>query len=130
MTGGKRATATICLVCAASLCGAQTSAPEATVRWHYIEQGSPTVTFALNPANPTTTNVISFVAPTDGKIYLNDCLAAFANGNRASMTAAPTAVTWRRGFNDPLLNGLGAQAATNNPDVRSAKSSLAAASAR
>ena len=53
--------------------------------------------------------------------------AAFANGNRASMTPAPTAVTWPRGFNDPLLKGLGAQAATNNPDVRSAKSSLAAA---
>ena len=55
--------------------------------------------------------------------------AAFASGNRANMTPAPTAVTWWRGFNDPLLNSLGAQAATNNPDVRSAKSSLAAASA-
>ena len=55
--------------------------------------------------------------------------AAFASGNRANMTPAPTAVTWWRGFNDPLLNSLGAQAAINNPDVRSAKSSLAAASA-
>lgn len=103
MTGGKRATATICLVCAAGLCGAQTSAPEATVRWHYIGQGSPTVTFALNPANPTTTNVISFVAPTDGKIYLNDCLASFANGNPA-LTVDSTNQTITVSFSAPVTN--------------------------
>jgi hypothetical protein len=103
MTGGKRATATICLVCLAGLCGAQTSAPEATVRWHYIGQGSPTVTFALNPANPTTTNVIGFVAPTDGKIYLNDCMASVANGNPA-LTVDSTNQTITVSFSAPVTN--------------------------
>ena len=103
MTAVQRATATICLVCAAGLCGAQTSAPEATVRWHYIGQGSPTVTFTLNPANPTTTNVISFVAPTDGKLYINDCFASVTNGNPA-LTVDSTNQTITVSFSAPLTN--------------------------
>jgi len=34
------------------------------------------------------------------------------------MAPAPAAVTWWRGFNDPLLDGLVDQAVTNNPDLR------------
>ena len=44
--------------------------------------------------------------------------AAFANGSQTNMAPAPTAVTWWRGFNDPMLNGLVDQAVTNNPDLR------------
>jgi hypothetical protein len=61
------------------------------------------VTFALNPANPTTTNVISFVAPTDGKIYLNDCMASVANGNPA-LTVDSTNQTITVSFSAPVTN--------------------------
>jgi len=44
--------------------------------------------------------------------------AAFANGNQTNLAAAPAAVTWWRGFDDPRLNRLVDQAATNNPDLR------------
>ena len=44
--------------------------------------------------------------------------AAFANGNQTNLAPAPAAVTWWRGFNDPLLNDLVDQAVTNNPDLR------------
>ena len=83
MTAGQRATTTVCLVCAAALGGGQSSAAEATVKWHSVFLDSPPPAFALNPANPTTTNVVSFVAPTDGKLYINDCYASIDNGNPA-----------------------------------------------
>ena len=59
--------------------------------------------FALNPANPTTTSVISFVAPTDGKIYINDCFASVDNGNPA-ITVDATNQTISVSFSAPLTN--------------------------
>jgi len=104
MTGSKRVTATICLACVAGLCGAQTSAPEATVRWHPIPMASPpTVAFTLNPANPTTTNVIHFVVPTDGQSYVNECYASVKNGNPAIAVNA-TNHTILVTFSPPLTN--------------------------
>jgi hypothetical protein len=104
MGSGNRATATICLACAAALCGGPSSAAEATVQWHPVSIDSPpTTAFALNPANPTTTNVISFVAPTDGQIYINGCYAALSNGNPAIAVAA-TNQTITVSFSAPLTN--------------------------
>jgi len=83
MTASRRAIATVGFFYAAAFYVGQASASEAIVQWHVVTNGSPTVAFALIPANPTTTNVISFVAPTDGKAYINYCLAAVVNGNPA-----------------------------------------------
>jgi hypothetical protein len=88
MASGNRATVTICLAYAAALCGGASSAAEATVQWHPVANDSPTTAFALIPANPTTTDVISFVAPTDGQIYVNDCYASLSNGTPAIAVAA------------------------------------------
>ncbi|MGO8926471.1 MAG: efflux transporter outer membrane subunit [Limisphaerales bacterium] len=70
------------------------------------------------------------LAAVSSAIFLNGCAvgpnfhppktevsAAFANGSQTNLTAAPTAVTWWQGFNDPRLNSLVAQAVTNNPDL-------------
>lgn len=103
MKASKRATARVCLGCAAALCGGPSSAADATVRWHNVANESPPATFALNPANPTTTNVISFVAPTDGKIYVNSCFAAIACGNPA-LTVDLTNRTITVSSSAPLTN--------------------------
>lgn len=52
----------------------------ATIRWHPIENGGPPRSIVLSPADPTITNVINFVAPTDGQIYANDCFASVSKG--------------------------------------------------
>ena len=57
----------------------------------------------MNPASPTTTNAIGFVAPTDGKIYGNSCLAAFACGN-PSITVDSTNRTITVSFSAPVTN--------------------------
>ena len=103
MTASKRATASVCLACAAAWCGGQASAAEATVQWHHVTNGFPPTVFALNPADPTTTNVISFVAPTDGKIYGNDCFAWASNGNPA-ITVDSTNQTITVSFSMPPTN--------------------------
>jgi hypothetical protein len=105
MTSGNRATATICLAFAAALCGGPANAAEATVRWHPIINASPPTAFALNPANPTTTNVISFVVPTDGQTYINDCYASHSNGSPAIAVAA-TNQTITVSFSAPLTNSV------------------------
>ena len=83
MTASNGATATVCLGCVAVLAGSLLTASGQSVRWHVITNGSPPVVFALDPAKPTTTNVISFVAPTDGNVYINYCWASVVNGNPA-----------------------------------------------
>jgi len=103
MTASKRAIATFCLGCAAVLIGGLLTASGASIQWHDIGQGSPPLTFALNPANPTTTNVISFVAPTDGQIYLNACYATLSNGNPAIAVELP-GQTIRVSFSPPPSN--------------------------
>ena len=93
------------LGCAAVLAEGPLNANGASIQWHYIGQGSPPLTFTLNPANLTTTNVISFVAPTDGKIYGNSCFASFANGNPA-ITVDSTNQTIMVSFSAPVTNVL------------------------
>ena len=77
-----RAIAVICLVCAtAVLGGRESSAAEATVGWHVLTNGAPQPPpFVLTPASPTITNLISFVASTDGETYVNECFASVAAG--------------------------------------------------
>jgi hypothetical protein len=101
MTASNRAT--VCLGCAAVLAGGLWTANGASVRWHIIANGSPPVAFALNPANPTTTNGITFVAPTDGKGGINDCFASVVNGNPA-ITVDVTNKTIKVSFSPPLTN--------------------------
>src|ERR1017187_7307893 len=103
MKASKRATAPVCLVCAAALCGNQSSAAEATVHWHGITNGSPPAAFALNPANPTTASLTSFVAPTDSKIYGNACLASVSCGNPA-LTVDSARQTITVSFSAPRTN--------------------------
>jgi len=105
MTGGDRATATICLALAIVLCGGPSGAAEATVQWHPIANASPPAAFMLNPANPTTTNVISFIVPTDGETYINDCYASLSNGSPAIAVGA-TNQTITVSFSAPLTNSV------------------------
>jgi hypothetical protein len=103
MNSGKPAIAVICLACGAALWGGPASAAEAAVRWHPLANDSPPTAIELNPAYPTTTNVISFVAPTDGQIYVNECFASVSNGSPAiavELTNHAVAVT----FSAPLTN--------------------------
>jgi len=103
MKASKRTTAMVCLGCAAALCGGQPSATDATVQWHSVTNDSPPPAFALNPANPTTTNATSFVASTDGKIYVNSCYASVFCGNPA-LTVDSTNQTITASFSAPLTN--------------------------
>jgi hypothetical protein len=100
-----KATATVCLICAAVFCGGQSSAAEASVRWHSVTNGFPLPPpfFALSPANPTTANVISFVASTDGKLYVNSCFASGLCGNPA-LTVDSTNQGITVSFSAPLTN--------------------------
>lgn len=56
---------------------------QTSVRWHVITltTNSQPVTFAVSPVNPTTTNTISFVAPTGSRSYINSCYASVAVGD-------------------------------------------------
>jgi hypothetical protein len=103
MNAGKRETARVCLGCAAALWGGQSSATDATVQWHGVTDDFPPPAFALNPANPTTTNATSFVAPTDGKIYVNFCFASASCGNPA-LTVDSTNQTITVSFSAPPTN--------------------------
>jgi hypothetical protein len=58
-----------------SIAAAQTS-----VEWHRITNGVP-VAFALAPPNRTTTNTVSFVAPTGSRSYINSCYASAELGD-------------------------------------------------
>ena len=86
---------------------------------------------ALPNAAASAGTLLLLLAGASATLFLNGCAvgpnfhppktevsAAFANGSQTNMAPAPTAVTWWRGFNDPLLNGLVDQAVTNNPDLR------------
>jgi len=95
----------VCLGCAAALSAGQSSATDATVQWHGLRLGSPPPAFALNQTNLTTTNTISFVAPTDGKIYANACFASVACGTPA-ITVDTTNQTITVSFSAPLSNSV------------------------
>jgi hypothetical protein len=72
-------------LCAALFCVDFSTAPAATVQWYVI--GDPPhqlplpSSFVTTPSAPTTSDTISFVAPTDGKVYLNSIAAAVSCGN-------------------------------------------------
>jgi hypothetical protein len=55
--------------------GSSIAQAQTSVEWHRVTNSQP-VAFALSPANPTTTNTISFVAPAGGRSYINDCFAS------------------------------------------------------
>jgi len=71
--------------CVAILCSLFCSASAATVEWHYLgtpsEDQAPPNSLVITPAAPNSTNNISFVAPIDGKKYLNSIAAGDACGN-------------------------------------------------
>lgn len=98
-----RAAATLCLVLAYRLCVGQDSTAEADVHWHRVTFDSPPPAFALVPANPTTTNLISFVAPSDGKTYANYCFASALAGNPA-LTIDSTNKSITVSFSAPVTN--------------------------
>ena len=75
----------------------------ADVAWHIVTNDLPVLDFALNPANPTITNTVSFVAPTDGQIYGNACWASVANGDPA-LVVDTTNQTITVSFSPPLTN--------------------------
>jgi len=100
-----RARVMVCLGCAAALNAGQSSATDATVQWHRLSLGSPPLGFALNPTNLTTTNTISFVTPTDGKIYANACFACVSCGSPA-ITIDTTNQTITVSFSAPLSNSV------------------------
>jgi len=81
MSAGWKTAAKVGLAFAIASGGGLLAASGATVRWHYIDNGPLPPPFALSPVAPTTTNGISFVAATDGKVYLNGCIASVQNGS-------------------------------------------------
>jgi hypothetical protein len=72
--------AAVLLGCMAVLFNAQCASNEPSIQWHVIDTNGPPQSFLVSPSDPTITNVISFVAPTDGQIYLNSCVASVTNG--------------------------------------------------
>src|SRR5262249_40203644 len=79
------------------------TANAADVKWHIVADHSPVTNFTLNPVEPTTTNVISFVAPADGDFYANSCFASMANGEPA-VTVDAVFLTVKVTFSAPLTN--------------------------
>jgi hypothetical protein len=99
----RRATAVVGLVWAAVLCGGLQPTSGDTVEWHIVTNRAPTTAFTLNPANATTTNIISFVAPTDGQMYDNSCFASRANGD-PSISVDSTNQIVSVSFSPPVTN--------------------------
>ena len=99
----RRATIVVGLVWAAVFCAGLQSTNGDTVGWHIVTNGSPTTAFTLNPANPTTTNVIHFVAPTDGQMYINSCFASVAKGD-PTISVDSTNQTVSVSFSPPVTN--------------------------
>jgi hypothetical protein len=75
----------------------------ADVQWHVVTDHLPVTKFTLSPVGPTTTNIISFVAPTDGDFYANSCFASVANGEPA-MAVDAVFLTVKVTFSAPLTN--------------------------
>jgi hypothetical protein len=73
------------------------------VQWHVVMDHSPVTNFTLSPVEPTTTNIISFVASTDGEFYANSCFASVANGEPA-ITVDAVFLTVKVTFSAPLTN--------------------------
>jgi hypothetical protein len=52
---------------------------QTSIEWHRVSNDQP-IAFALSPSNPTTTNMVSFIAPTDHEHFANYCLAWVGRG--------------------------------------------------
>jgi hypothetical protein len=89
--------------CAAVVSATVLSVNAADVKWHILTDPLPVINFALDPAAPTTTNLISFVGPTDGDLYANSCLASVANGE-PSIAVDSVFLTVQVTFSAPLTN--------------------------
>ena len=76
----KRSVAAVLIGFAVTTLSAQDAMNGPSIRWHAIGTNGPPQNFELTPASPTTADPISFVAPTDGQIYGNDCLASATCG--------------------------------------------------
>src|SRR5271169_3738997 len=72
-------------LCAAVLCVAFSITKAATVEWCFLGDYPPVApppsSFVIVPAAPTIADNISFIAPANGEVYLNDIAAADAFGN-------------------------------------------------
>ena len=79
------------------------TAAGADVQWHVVTYHLPVTNFTLNPVEPTTTNIISFVAPTDGDFYANSCFASVANGE-PGITVDGVFLAVKVTFSAPLTN--------------------------
>ncbi len=84
--------------CVAALFGNPCATNGAEIHWHTIGPGAPPPTLLLTPAEPTSTNLISFVAPSDGQIFGNSCFAAMLDGEPA-IAIDPTNQTVNVSFN-------------------------------
>lgn len=105
MKACERAAVLACLAVTTILCGVPTFAGEASVQWHRVDYSNPTSPppFAVSPPNPTTLDTITFVAATDGKMYVNSCWASVANGDPGiivDFTNREIVVS----FSDPVTN--------------------------
>ncbi len=99
----RKASLKVAVTWVAAMSGILVSASADTVQWRYVGHGGATTVFSLIPAYPSTTNFIKFIAPTDGKLYVNYCFAAVANGN-PSLAVDPTNQTITVSFSPPLTN--------------------------
>jgi len=99
---GRIAIATFSFALGAGLFG-PLAAKGADVTWHIVTNHLPVLDFTLAPVSPTTTNTVSFVAPTDGQIYGNACWASVANGD-PSLAVDATNQTITVWFSPPLTN--------------------------
>ncbi len=98
-----RATALAGILWAAALGSGPIGASEATIQWHTIMAHTLPPPFVVEPAVPTITNGISFVAATDGQVYINSCFASVSNGDPA-IAVDPTNRTVTVSFSEPRTN--------------------------
>jgi hypothetical protein len=91
------------VVSLALLQGPPIAQAQTSVEWHRVTIGQP-VAFALNPPSPTTTNTVSFVAPTDGRDYINSCFAS-AEVGAPDLRIDPTNQTITVVFLPVIING-------------------------
>ncbi len=104
MNALRRVTAELAALCVATLGGSGWAASGASVQWHYIGyNGVPPPPFTLDPPYPTTTNTVSFIAVTDGQVYVNWCFASVVNGDPSIMVDSTNHII-TVSFSPPVTN--------------------------
>ena len=96
-------------LCAATLGVVISVAQAATVKWYYLgtypTPGPPPATFVISPSGPTIADAISFIAPVNGKIYLNSEAAADFYGDpiiAVDFTDRTVSVTFTARLDEPI----------------------------